>query len=119
MSIKNVLVVLGIAFLGGVVALGVNGMFSDDVPTQGFAQHENAKFTLAEKLTDVPSVNFVSVAEVATPAVVHIKTTMKTRSSNGPSNPLEDFFGPGFRQPNAGPQQATGSGVIIKKTDTS
>ncbi len=78
MSIKNVLVVLGIAFLGGVVALGVNGMFSDDVPTQGFAQHENAKFTLAEKLTDVPSVNFVSVAEVATPAVVHIKTTMKT-----------------------------------------
>jgi Do/DeqQ family serine protease len=115
MSIKNVLVVLGIAVLGGVVALGVNRMFSDDVPIQGFAQHENAKFTLAEKLTDVPSVNFVSVAEVATPAVVHIKTTMKTRSSNGPSNPLEDFFGPGFRQPNAGPQQATGSGVIIKK----
>ncbi|MFT5818540.1 MAG: serine protease Do [Bacteroidia bacterium] len=115
MNIKNVVVVLGIAVLGGIVALGLNRMFSDDVPTQGFAQHENAKFTLAEKLADVPSVNFVSVAEVATPAVVHIKTTMRSRSSNGPSNPLEDFFGPGFRQPNAGPQQATGSGVIIKK----
>ena len=35
MNIKNVLVVLGIAVLGGVVALGVNRMFSDDVPIQG------------------------------------------------------------------------------------
>ncbi len=115
MNSKSVLAVLGIAALGGMVALGVNKMFSDDLPTQSSAQHENAKFILAEESEDVPSVNFVSVAEVATPAVVHIVTTMKSRSSNMPSNPLEDFFGPGFRQPNSGPQQATGSGVIIKK----
>ena len=47
MNIKKVLGVLGIAVLGGLVALGVNRFFSEDSAPEGFQVHENAKFTLA------------------------------------------------------------------------
>jgi serine protease Do len=117
MSIKKVLGILGIAILGGLVALGVNRLFvSNDTPAS-FTQHETAKFTLAEKLADMPDVDFVSVAGVSTPAVVHIKSTMQSVSSSRQGlNPFEDFFGPDFRQQPRGPQQSTGSGVIINKS---
>ena len=115
MNIKKVLGVLGIAVLGGLVALGVNCFFSEDSAPEGFQVHENAKFTLAEKLADVPNVDFVSVADISTPAVVHIKTTMRASIRSQGTNPFEEFFGPGFQSPQRGPQQATGSGVIIKK----
>lgn len=115
MNMKKILGVFGIAVLGGLVALGVNRFFmSGDAPAR-FVQHENAKFTLAEKLADVPDVDFVSVAQVSTPAVVHIKSTVQSSGGGQPSNPFEEFLGPNFRQPNRGPQQATGSGVIINK----
>ncbi len=113
---KKILSVLGIAVLGGLVALAVNRMFSEDNAPQSLIQHENAKFTLAEKLSDAPDVTFVSVADVSTPAVVHIKTTMKSSPRTQQYNPFEEFFGDrGFEVPDAGPKQATGSGVIIKK----
>jgi serine protease Do len=116
MNMKKVLSILAIAIVGGLVALGVNKLITKDKPSQSFTEHQNAKFTLAEKLSDVPDVDFVSVAEVATPAVVHIKTTVQTGGGGqAPFNPFEDFFnGPMFPQ-ERGPQVATGSGVIIKK----
>ena len=114
MNVKKILGVFGIAILGGLVALGVNRMFGTSEAPQSFTDHQNAKFTLAEKLADVPNVDFVSVADVSTPAVVHIKTTMKSSPRTQQQNPFEDFFNsPGFPQ-QRGPQQATGSGVIIK-----
>ncbi|PCJ67950.1 MAG: deoxyribonuclease HsdR [Bacteroidetes bacterium] len=113
MSIKRILGVMGIAILGGLVALGVNRMFGTPDTPQSFVEHQNAKFTLADKLADVPNVDFVSVADVSTPAVVHIKTTIKSSPRVQSQNPFEDFFNsPGFPQ-QRGPQQATGSGVII------
>ena len=116
MNIKKVLSVLAIAVLGGLVALGVNRLFNEENTPESLASHEMAKFTLAEKLADVPNVDFVSVADVSTPAVVHIKTTMRSAPRSQQINPFEEFFGDrGFRMPDAGPQQATGSGVIIKK----
>lgn len=117
MNMKKVLGILAIAIIGGLVALGVNKIFTKNEPSQSFTEHQNAKFTLAEKLSDVPEVNFVSVANVATPAVVHIKTTVQRGGAGeqAPFNPFEDFFnGPMFPQ-ERGPQVATGSGVIIKK----
>lgn len=117
MNVKKVLSVLAIAIVGGLVALGVNKLFNNNSTSQSFDEHQNAKFTLAEKLADVPTVDFVSVADVATPAVVHIKTTMKEVAGGGQQffNPFEDFFNGPMMPQQRGPQQATGSGVIIKK----
>lgn len=116
MNFKKGLEILGIAILGGLVALRINRMFSSNDHPASFTQHEAAKFTLAEKLADVPDVDFVSVANISTPTVVHIKSTSQpTQSGSQQINPFEDFFGPGFRQPQRGPQQSSGSGVIIKE----
>ena len=115
MNFKKVLSVLVIAFIGGIVALGVNRLMMNDDNSNRFTQHQNAKFTLAEKLAAVPEVDFVSVAEIATPAVVHIISTLKSSPRGQMINPFEEFFGgPSFPQ-QQGPQQATGSGVIIKQ----
>jgi Do/DeqQ family serine protease len=117
MNMKKILSVLFVAIIGGLVALSVNRLFNEDKTPQSFVQHENAKFTLAEKLSDVPDVDFVSVADISTPAVVHIKTTIRT-SSQQPQmyNPFEEFFGDrGFRMPEQGPRQASGSGVVISE----
>jgi serine protease Do len=117
MNVKKVLGVLAIAIVGGLVALGVNKLFSSGSENQTFQDHQNAKFTLAEKLADAPNLDFVSVAEVATPAVVHIKTTMKEVAGGSQQfrSPFEDFFNGPMMPQQRGPQQATGSGVIIKK----
>lgn len=113
---KKNLTILGVAVLGGLVSLAVNRFFSEESATPNLIQHENAKFTLAEKLSDVPDVDFVSVADISTPAVVHIKTTMNNSSRKQQFNPFEEFFGDrGFQLPDDMPKQATGSGVIIKK----
>ena len=115
MNFKKVLSVVVIAFIGGIVALGVNRLMMNDDNSNRFTQHQNAKFTLAEKLAAVPEVDFVSVAEIATPAVVHIISTLKSSPRGQMINPFEEFFGgPSFPQ-QQGPQQATGSGVIIKQ----
>lgn len=92
MNIKKVLSVLAIAVLGGLVALGVNRLFNKENTPESLASHEMAKFTLAEKLADVPNVDFVSVADVSTPAVVHIKTTMRSAPRSQQINPFEEFF---------------------------
>ncbi len=117
MSTKKVLGMLAIAVIGGLVALGVNKIFQNDPAPQSFQEHQSTKFTLAEKLADVPDVDFVSVADVSTPAVVHIKNTMKISGGGGQQfiNPFEEFFNNPMMPQNRGPQVGTGSGVIIKK----
>jgi len=59
--------------------------------------------------------NFVAASALATPAVVHIKT--KQGGIGGAideevMDPFRDFFGRGFQIPR-GPQQGSGSGVIL------
>lgn len=115
MQTKRVLGILFIAVLGGVVALGLHRLISPEKPSQSFEQHQNAKFTLAEQAGDGVAMDFVSVAEVSTPAVVHIQSTINMSSGQEYVNPFEEFFnGPMFPQ-DRGPQIATGSGVIIKE----
>jgi serine protease Do len=115
MNLKKVVSILAIAVLGGLVALGFNRLWVGDASSTQFTEHQNAKFTLAEKLADVPNVDFVSVADLATPAVVHIISTMKSSPRGQMTNPFEEFFnGPGMPQ-QQGLQQGTGSGVIIRE----
>ena len=115
LKIKKVLLLIAIGTLGGLIAIGLNKIFTEKETSKSFSLHQNAKFTLAEKMADAPvAFDFVSVSEIATPAVVHIKTITKSVSRGPSMNPFDDFFGPGFRMPEQGsPQQASGSGVVI------
>ena len=109
---KRVLGIFAIALTGGLVALGLHALITKDSKPQSFAEYQNAQFTRADQLSDVPSADFVSVAEHSTPAVVHIKTTIAAQASN--QQPFFDPFG-FFDNPliPQQPQQATGSGVLI------
>ena len=72
-------------------------------------------------LSGSPGFDFTGVAEIANPAVVHIKTTSggsQSRQPQGggsPFDPFEFFNGPGFRFDSPGPRMASGSGVIISE----
>ena len=111
---KKILGILGIAFVGGAMALGLNQLFSgkEAVP-QTFEEQQKVHFTNQEEIADQPGVNFVAVSEKATPTVVHIKTTIESQS--GEMGDVFDPFGffddPRFKQNR--PQQGSGSGVII------
>lgn len=64
------------------------------------------------KANELP--DFTATASAVTPTVVHIKTTINAQQQMQ-QNPFGDMFGdksPFFQMPN-GPQQASGSGVII------
>jgi Do/DeqQ family serine protease len=80
-------------------------------------QSSSAQLARYASLNPIPAFDFTSVAEIANPAVVHIKTTMGSSRSQQrgqmPFDPFEFFNGPGFKFDNPGPSMATGSGVII------
>lgn len=71
-------------------------------------------------LSGSPGFDFTGVAEIANPAVVHIKTTTgggqsRQPQEGSPFDPFEFFNGPGFRFDSPGPRMASGSGVIISQ----
>lgn len=109
------------SMFGGLIAIGGYNIFNKNNP-QNYPADErlsNAKFTNfvdTSGFTVPEGLNFVYAAEIATPAVVHIKSTVKT-VTNGPSGSpwedmLKDFFGETPRQ-YRNPGSASGSGVII------
>lgn len=119
--------ILFAAFLGGLFALGGFKLFEKDQPRYDtYQQNQNVRFSslLSDTSFTVPEgLNFVYAAEVATPTVVHIKSTYPKPdvSDAYPGGPMDDwlkqFFGgpggPNFHgQPMPQPQ-AAGSGVII------
>ena len=115
-NIKKIGSLLLVAIIGGLVALGLNKLVvpKSNETSEFFELHQNAKFTLAERMADTTlGGNFVLVSEVATPAVVHIKTMISSSNQMRQINPFEDFFGPGFGMPDQGPREASGSGVVI------
>jgi serine protease Do len=80
----------------------------------------NASSQLARyaALSTQPAFDFTGVAEIANPAVVHIKTTSggNSRQQDPRSiDPFDFFNGPGFRFDSPGPRMAAGSGVIISE----
>lgn len=122
MALKNILTT---ALISGAVAVGSVWAFSkyqgttistNAQPVTSFAK--NVKFL--DNDATVPMVDFEKAATKASPAVVHIKTTMKAKQSARMSQlPKEfrDFFGPGFGEngQDAVPQRGSGSGVLISK----
>lgn len=127
MSKKSYLIGLVLASLiGAVIALGgyklmepapaANQSIQEEKPVQ-LSRYSDAKESGAGM------VNFVDAAELATPAVVHIRSTYEGRSGTARgNNPLNDMFRDFFGAPNdpyqQQPQQpgrSSGSGVIISK----
>src|SRR5690606_27637876 len=66
---------------------------------------------------EIVPLDFTETAAKVTSAVVHIRSTRSRPTSQRDTqyfNPFRDFFGPDWMPPmNRGPQQSTGSGVII------
>lgn len=106
---KKYLGMIAIAILGGLIAIGVNKLITnkDEV---NFTSNYLAKYA---NIQDAAHPDFVAVAEVVTPTVVHIITTIgpNQQQPGGENDPFGGFFR-GFEGPQM-ERQASGSGVII------
>lgn len=115
---KKVGLTLLTAFVGGAMALGTYKIFekknADDMT---FEERQKVYFTSNPMtVSSAGSVDFTQAAAAVTPAVVYIRTTYSSQQGNGGgSSPFDDMFGDFFgqRMRPRGPQQASGSGVII------
>ncbi|MBE9584929.1 Do family serine endopeptidase [Mucilaginibacter sp. JRF] len=114
---KRVGLTLLAAFVGGAMALGTYKFFdkksADDMT---FEERQKVYFTNNPvTVSSAGSVDFTQAAAAVTPAVVYIRTTYAATQGNGGGNSFDDMFGDFFgqRMRPRGPQQASGSGVII------
>lgn len=116
--------VLLASVFGGAIALGGYKLFEKDQPTYIESQSRNVQFSnyINDSSYVVPEgLNFVSAAELVTPTVVHIKSTVTATAGNSGQyrSPFEDWFRDYFgEQPRdyqgqPRPQQSAGSGVIM------
>lgn len=111
------------SLIGGIVALlGVSILQTNQTSTTEFAERQSASFVnwLNDDKFIIPEgINFVAAAEVVTPAVVHVSSSVTVSSRQGGADPLEEFFG--FRSPSprgeAPPREgkSSGSGVLISQ----
>jgi Do/DeqQ family serine protease len=113
------------AMVGGGVAVGSYKLLDEDLPVnEQQLPNTNVRYTSAMRSSDVivpEGLNFVTSAELVTPAVVHVTTEYKVQARRGPSasemHPFfRDFFGDdfeGYQRQQQGPAMGSGSGVII------
>jgi len=106
---KKVLSIVLAASIGGLIAVGISKQF-DKKDYQSFEEKQNVAFTNLPQTSDGTRVDFTKASEYVTPTVVHIISTIEAN----PSAKKEQFdpfdF---FDMPQPGPQQGSGSGVII------
>lgn len=117
MNWKKSLGLFALALSGALIALGIQSLFFSPRTLSGSSQQYPAWFTAlsARQIAELP--DFVAPSALATPTVVHIKTTLAAQqNSPQPFNDPFGFFGDKnpFQMPQ-GPREASGSGVIIDK----
>ncbi|MHB1277343.1 MAG: S1C family serine protease, partial [Bacteroidia bacterium] len=97
------------ASVGGLVAIGAYQLM---LPQNAGSFEEKQKMAFANLPAEVPlsGLDFTVPSEKVTPGVVHIISTIQTSAEEEYGNPF-DFF----NMPNPGPQQGSGSGVIISE----
>ncbi len=114
MHTKKILTFALVATLGGLAAIGI-GKFFDKKSDAAFTEAHMAKYASLSVETDRP--DFVSVAELVTPTVVHILTSVEgLKNENAQLNDPYGFFKDfGFKiEPQQMiPRGGSGSGVII------
>ncbi len=108
------------SLIGGLVALaGVSFFIQSQAPTN-FDEKQKASFVslLSNKDFTIPDgINFVAAASLATPAVVHVNTTV-SYSGRSQRDPLQEFFQMPPKEGESedsqrGMPMSSGSGVII------
>jgi serine protease Do len=115
-NFKNRFLMLAVAgVLGGVVSLGGYALLNRSA-ANSIEGKQNASAQLARyaSLNTVPAFDFAGVSAIATPAVVHIKTTVAgSDQSMQQIDPFDFFNNPHFQMPSPGPRSGSGSGVIL------
>lgn len=112
MNYKKILGTFLVACLGGAVTLGVFTLVVKNTPKSIQEKQDAVAFARVSNSNDVPSFDFTAPSKVATPAVVHIKTTVEVASNGGGGLDLFEFFGEG-QIPDMQPGGGSGSGVVI------
>jgi len=111
------------SLIGGIVALaGVSYFIQQEPTTRNFSENKNTSLVnwLSDERFNVPDgINFVASAEMVTPAVVHVRSTVTVGQGRSKGfDPFEEFFG--FKSPEnrEGPSRearSSGSGAIISQ----
>jgi len=104
---KKYIGMLVVASLGGLVAVGLYKLIDHDNQSR-FESDYVAKFA---NLSESNNPDFVAVAELVTPSVVHILTTVPASQNQMEMDPFGGFFR-GFEMPQR-ERRGSGSGVII------
>ncbi|WP_194976804.1 Do family serine endopeptidase [Aquiflexum lacus] len=106
------------SLIGGVVALAGASYLSKQNSATNFTDKQDTSLVnwLSDEKFIIPDgINFVASAQMVTPAVVHVKSSVTVTQGQRGTDPFEEFFG--FRSPDRGqaPREgrSSGSGVII------
>ena len=121
-KLKRILLLVFVAAMGGAFSLGAYNFMNSNKGATMFGTPLNARTASYDiKTINVPTFDFADVSEAVTPTVVYIKVKINEKNTDGqeqqPRNPLDELFGNqfGFKAPEQGPQEASGSGVIISE----
>ncbi len=115
-TFKKIVSVFSIAAIGGVAAVGVDHFyFAKQNAWMAEANIRNplpVKFAGLTTSTAETNINFVSAAQKAVPAVVHIKSKVEMQDTRATYNSIWDYMNGNPRQ-NMVQGMVTGSGVIV------
>ncbi|WP_194777164.1 S1C family serine protease [Pararhodonellum marinum] len=107
------------SLIGGIVALAGASFLNKQDSATNFAEKQDTSLVnwLSDEKFNVPDgINFVASAELVTPAVVHVRSTVTMNQGDARSFDLEELFGfrsPDQRQMPRREGRSSGSGVII------
>lgn len=121
---RKIGIIVMAALIGGASAIGAYKFLERKSSGLSFGEQQNVLFASNPvKVSSTGAVDFVQAAAAVSPAVVHIKTSYGSTSSEGsnsrrgggsPLDMFDDLFGGGGRgQMQRAPRAASGSGVIL------
>ncbi|MDW8273303.1 MAG: Do family serine endopeptidase [Chitinophagales bacterium] len=122
MKIKTFITLLIASFAGAMLAIWGYKKFFPEKPTVHFIDPTPTKLANFQPAVVQPA-DFRYAAAIATPCVVHIKSTYRSEAvTMRGRDPFRDFFGDDFfhffygpNPPQVQPKVSTGSGVIVSK----
>src|SRR6476660_2168690 len=126
MTLKQSFAVVMLSAAASVGSVWAFGKYQDHQADLNFTSSPSIfrKANLTEGTVSTPMTDFEKAATKAAPAVVHIKTLIKSNQVGSvpdmENNPFKEFFGDQFGDmfpgnPRSMPQRASGSGVLVSE----